>query len=251
MPKVTSLKQQRTKDRLNLFIDGEFYCGINTDTAVQFDIQVGKELSDEELVRLLNISGENDLYRKALVYILKAQRTEHEITKYLYRKEASPETVARIVARLKTMDYINDEAYAKMFTEQKMEKLGEGQIRNKLYARGIAGTIIKESLESVEPEGQEQLARAVGEKYVRTRGKTPTTMQKLYRYLASKGFDLELCKQIVEELKSTGEDSNDKVEEYQNKYSELRLARQEAKVRTKELKAELKKLRDDILGGKR
>jgi len=250
MRKVTSLKQQRSKDRLNLYIDGEFYCGINTDTAVQFDIQVGKEFSEEELVRLLNISGENDLYRRALVYILRSQRTEHEITKYLYKKEASPETASRIVERLKTMDYINDEAYAKMFTEQKMEKLGEGQIRNKLYSRGISREIIFDSLEAVEPESQEVLARDVGEKYIRTRGNTPTTMQKLYRHLASKGFDLELCRKVVEELKTTGEDGNDRVEAYQNKYSELCRAKQEAKQRTKELKAELKKLRDEIMGDK-
>lgn len=247
MPKITQLEVQKTnKDRINLYIDGEFYCGLSIDLAVAKNLVVGAELDRAALSEILADSGENDLYIRALGYILKGPRTEREITGYLYRKDASPETMTRIIERLKTMNYINDEAYAKMFTSQKSEKLGVGAIRNKLYLRGISSLLIENSMKELEEKGQDDLARNIAEKYLRHKDRGPKTMQKLYRYLGSKGFDFELCSQIVEEFKSNQDTiAPEKLEEYEDKWVEYKRARDEAKKH----KAELKRLKKELLEG--
>lgn len=248
MPKITSLQTQRRKDRLNVYVDGEFFCGISLDTAVRFNIVTDKEYADEELGVLLAESGENELYLKALAYIVKSPRTEREITRHLYKKDASPETVAKIIARLKTMNYINDEAYAKLFTEQKMEKLGVGSIRNKLYTRGIDARLIEQALEEEsDVESQEELARRVAEKYMRNKTPDHKTLQRLYKHLASRGFELELCSRIYDELKRGVELDEEKLHEYKDKWAEYRRAKQEMKDRKRELKEQLKELKNDIL----
>jgi len=241
MPKITSLEPQRRKDRLNVYVDGAFFCGVSLDTLVRFGIVVEKEYTDEELGLLLAESGENELYLKALAYIVKSPRTEHEITRFLYKKDASPETVAKINERLKTMNYINDEAYAKLFTEQKMEKLGIGSIRNKLYTRGIDAKLIEQALDQGdEPESQEELSKRVAEKYMRNRTRDPKTLQKLYRHLASRGFDFDLCARIVDELKKETELDENILTEYQDKWAEYKRAKAEMRERKQQLR-ELKK----------
>ncbi|MCL2756147.1 MAG: RecX family transcriptional regulator [Firmicutes bacterium] len=248
--KITSLEVQKSnKERLNVYVNNEFFCGISLDDVIRYNIVVGRELTDSELSNLLASTGENDLYIKALGYILRSPRTEREITQYLYKKDASPETVARVIARLRTMNYINDEAYAKMFTEQKSGKLGVGSIRNKLFSRGINKELIEQSIEEiVEEESQEELCNRVAEKYMRNKGRDAKTVQKLYRHLASKGFDYELVSSVADEYKKQQELDIDKLDRYQTKWQELRKAKEEARTRKKELKQELKKLRDDILG---
>ncbi|MCL2569747.1 MAG: RecX family transcriptional regulator [Firmicutes bacterium] len=239
MPIITKLEAQKNnKDRLSVFVDNEFFCGITLDHAIKYNIVTGKELTEAELALLLSESGENDLYLKALGYILKSPRTEREITIYLYKKDASSETVGKIIERLKTMNYINDEAYAKMFTEQKSGKLGIGAIRSKLTFRGIHMEIIDRSLDEVENQTQDELAQAVAEKYMRNKDRDPKTLQKLYRHLASKGFDFELCSRVVEEQKK--DVTEDMMNEYRDKWEELRQAKLEMKKRKKELK-DLKK----------
>ncbi|MCL2851128.1 MAG: RecX family transcriptional regulator [Firmicutes bacterium] len=247
MPRITSLEVQKTnKDRINVYVEGEFFCGISLDTAVKYSITRDKECTDEDLAKLLKASGENDLYGRAINYILRSPRTEREITQYLFRKDASPETVKRIVNRLKTSSYINDEAYAQMFAEQKSGKLGAGNIRNKLYMRGVDTELIEQALGLVEGETQEELAKKIAEKYLRSKGRDDKSMQKLYRYLGSKGFDFDLINRIIEDAKRESEINPEKVEEYQSKYKQFRQAKEEMKARKRELKDELKKLREQI-----
>ncbi|MCL2846937.1 MAG: RecX family transcriptional regulator [Firmicutes bacterium] len=243
MPKITALTAQKgNKDRINVFVDDEFFCGISLDSAVRFRVVADKEMTDEELSLLLAESGENELYVRALDYILKSPRTEREITRYLYRRDASPETATRIIKRLKTMNYINDEAYAKMFAEQKSGKLGISKIRTKLFGRGIDLNLIEQSLDIVEDETQEDLARRVADKFLRNRERDHITMQKLYRHLATKGFDFDLCGKIVEEFKKQDEE---KMEEYMDKWQEYRRAKDEAKQKKAELRELRRKLMED------
>ena len=244
MPKITSLSAQKNnKDRINVYVDDEFFCGLSLDTAVKFNVVVDKEMTEESLSLLLAESGEDDLYVRALGYIVKSPRTEREITQYLYRKDASPETAARIVEKLKTMNYINDESYARLFAEQKSGKLGIASIRNKLFSRGITSSLIEQSLEQVEEQTQEELARKVAEKYMRNREPNPKTTQKLYRHLATKGFDFDLCGQIVEEYKREAKQDEEMLEEYRDKWAEFRKAKDEAKKR----KLELKQLKRELM----
>jgi len=236
MPKITSLvAQKNNSERINVYVDDQFFCGLSLDDAIRYDIVQGREVSDNELNNLLSASGENDLYVRALGYIVRNPRTEREIMRYLYKKDASPETATRIVNRLKTMNYLNDEAYAKMFTEQKSAKLGRGEIRNKLFNRGVNPKIIEQSIDEIEEESQEQLARRVAEKWLRNRDRSSQNLSKLYRYLGSKGFDFDLCSSTVELFKKH-EPEIEKLDEYQNKYIEYRRAKEELKRRRRELK---------------
>ena len=242
--KITSLVAQKRKDRLSVYVDGEFFCGISLDMAVRYGVVVGREYTEAELGVLLSESGENDLYLKALGYIVRSPRTEREITRFLLRKDAAPETVNKIIGRLKTMNYINDEAYAKLFTEQKRQKLGIGAIRNKLFTRGINSGLIEQSIDEVDGQTQEDLARRVADKYLRNKDRDFKTIQKLYRHLASKGFELDLSSQIVEEYKHeqlmAKEADEERMNEYQDKWTEYRRSKAEAKAKKKELK-ELKR----------
>ncbi|NLB12267.1 recombination regulator RecX, partial [Candidatus Dojkabacteria bacterium] len=52
--KVTKLvSQKRDPDRVNMYIDEEFFCGISLDGIAKFNIYLGKELEESDLEEIL------------------------------------------------------------------------------------------------------------------------------------------------------------------------------------------------------
>jgi len=233
MATITQLQvQKKNNDRINVFVDDKFFCGLTIDDMVKSNISVGMEVSEEFLANLLVKAGENDMYNKTLVYILRAPRTEVEIQRFLSRKkDCSPEMATRIITRLKTLNYINDEAYAKMFTASKHVRVSVRMIKQKLRSKGIKAENIANATADI--VNQDELVKTVAEKYMRNKDIDPATMQKLYRYLVSKGFDYDIVNEIIEGYKSSRENFQ---EEYIMARQQLRLAKKNCKKIKKKIK---------------
>jgi regulatory protein len=200
MPTITSLEvQKKNKDRVNVFVDGEFFCGLLMEDAVKQHLTVGAEYSESELGAILSMGEENTLYTKVLTYVLNSPKTERQTRTYLYGKTESPETIANIIARLKEYGYINDADYAARFAEVKQTKLGVKSIHNKLLQKGIN----RETVERItaEVDDQTELCTTTAEKYMRNKPNDMKTNNKLYRYLISKGFEYDTVGSVMENLK--------------------------------------------------
>src|SRR3954453_11533967 len=83
---ITSLQmQKRNKDRVNVFVDGEYSFAVSLQAATT--LKRGQRLSEAE-VELLKQDGEIDLaYQRALRYLGMRPRSSAEISTYLKRKE--------------------------------------------------------------------------------------------------------------------------------------------------------------------
>ena len=202
MPTITALSaQKRNKERVNVEIDGVFFCGLTLEHAVKNNLTVGMDLSESDLAQLAVNSEEVDFFNKALAYLLKSPKTEKQIKTYLAGKNCSPESAGRICSRLRELNYINDETYARLYAEQKSGKIGVRAIRNKLLMRGIDRTIADESTQEI--GDQAELAKALAEKYMSSQENNHKALQKLFRYLMGKGFEFDIVRDIVESIKSS------------------------------------------------
>ena len=190
MPIITALEvQKKNKDRVNVFVDDKFFCGLTLDAVVRDRLSVGMNIGEADLSALQNKSEETDFFTRALNYVLKSPKTEKQVRDYLYRKQCASGTIHHVIDRLKALNYINDANYAQMFTESKQTKLGVRAIKNKLYARGIASDTVNAA--AIEIAGQTELVHALAAKYMRNRDSDTKTIAKLFRFLAAKGFDYD------------------------------------------------------------
>jgi len=253
VPIITQLQaQKKTTDRVSVFVDDRFFCGLSLDDVVSSGVTVGLQVDDEFLSNLLSRAGENDMYNKTLVYILRSPRTELEIRRFLSRKkDCSAEMTNRIIERLKTANYLNDEAYAKMFAASKHQKISARMIKLKLKNKGIKTDLVDSA--TAEIDNQEDLAKTVADKYMRYREIDDKNLQKLFRYLVSKGFEYDIVNDIVNDYKSKREIDPAVKEEYntyQNEYKrakeQLAQARREAWQKKMKLKAMKKKIVEDM-----
>ena len=224
--------QKKNPDRVNLYVDDEFFCGLMIDDVVKHGIVIGKEVSSEYLSDILGSSGENYMYAKTLAYILRSPRTEAEIRRYLSRKkDCSVEMTNRLIERLKTMNYINDEAYAKMFKTTKHVKISARQIKQKLRGKGVNDELIEEACADI--DNQEELDNSIAEKYMRNKNFDQNNLSKLFRYLISKGFEYDVVSSIVEQYKkridTEAESFYSRQDEYEKAKERLKVAREKLK----------------------
>ena len=202
MPVITKIEtQMKDKERVNVYVDDAFFCGVGLDILIKLNLYKGRELDESQQEDLKRQSGEQDMYAKALDYTLRGLRTKREVWQYLMRKKVDKDVANRITDRLEGGGLINDKVYAETYTGQKGGKLGVGVIRNKLYRRGVSREIIEQATSEISEQEQEQVARQVAEKYMRNKDIQRENLNKLYRHLAGKGFEFDLVATIVGEWK--------------------------------------------------
>ncbi len=201
MPKITRLeRQKRNKERVNVYLDGEFAFGLALVEAAR--LRVGQELSDSEIQALKR----RDTYHKAFDRVLRLlgrrARTAHEIRDYL-RKHGYAETIIeQVVHRLHDLNLLDDAAFAREWIENRSRHRPRGRqaLISELRRKGVAQETIEAALENANLD-EEQLAIEAAERYVQRLGTVDeyaTFARKLGAYLARRGFSWHAVRHAVD-----------------------------------------------------
>ena len=103
---ITAIEaQKRNKDKVNLYLDGEFACSLTAESVVRARLKIGQELSEERLREILATSETELAFKKALDYISRAMKTEKQVKDYLCLKGFDALAAERAVDKLKEYKY--------------------------------------------------------------------------------------------------------------------------------------------------
>ena len=208
--------QQKRRDRVNLYVDGEFAVGISKETLLRAALRVGDELTPEYLNTL---RSDEDLYQTraaAMRLLSRRPRAEHELRDRLREKEFADADIARVLADLRAAGLVNDPEFARTFIRNALtlRPLGEIQLRQKLLVFGIdratVDDAIRDELGTVDMPG---VALGVARKYLaRTAGRGPDDdPQKRRRLvaamLARRGYAWTVITLVLKKLNLPEEDS--------------------------------------------
>lgn len=192
MKVITDLTPQaKNPKRLNLYLDGSYYCGLDILTAAKYRLKVGASVEEGEIIAIQREAE----YRKAFDYALKvlsnSMKTEKEVKDKLSARGYLDEIVFEVIAKVKEYGFISDSEYAKKYAAAYANKKGKNLIKTELKRKGVSDDDIAAALsENDETDACEQLA----EKYFKNKEKSYETAVKCYRCLVSKGFDFEVAK---------------------------------------------------------
>ena len=68
--KITGLKvQSKDKNRCNLYIDGDFKCGISVDSVYKYGLKIGTEITEDILNDIMINSQKSIELSKAISYV--------------------------------------------------------------------------------------------------------------------------------------------------------------------------------------
>ncbi len=206
--KVTAITSQtKNTHRVNVMVDGAYRFSLDVFQVGELGIRVGKEYSEEELLRLERESQFGKLYARTLEYCLSRPHSTKEVRDYLYKKTRDTRTktgdikkgvtfevTERVLDRLLERGYVNDEKFALFWIENRHLRKGTSKRKliAELRAKGIDQSIIERHLTESERNDQTELQKIVIKKRHRYADE-----QKFMQYLARQGFSYDDIKEAL------------------------------------------------------
>ena len=201
MPKITDMQIQKSnKTRANVYIDGEFYVALEMLTVMKLGLKIGQEVSRQQLSEAVFDSEKSVAFEKAMGYLGRGIKTVKQMREYLTKKGYDTKVVEYVISRLKEYRYIDDEAYAKLYVEHNSATKGERRLKQELVGKGIALSLAEEHAQ-LDTEQSLSGAARLAEKYMRNKTCDLKTLQKLQRYLLSRGYDYDTVNTILRNYK--------------------------------------------------
>lgn len=188
--------QERNKERVNLFVDGEFYAGVSLETVLKLRLKAGEETDAKKLSEIIAETERTEAIQKAGDYALKTLKTKRQVKDYLLKKGYSEDVVWYCVDKLKEYGYIDDKNYSQRFIESTSKTQGKRLIEYKLMIKGVKKEDIEAAYENAETDDNEN-AKRLAEKYLKNKEKTRENILKAYKYLLGRGFSYEQAEYAV------------------------------------------------------
>ena len=200
MPIITSIKSQKNKKRVNIYLDEKFGFGLDLENFVTLGLKVEQFLSEEEVVEIIKKAEFQKFNDKLIRFTSLRPRSVKEIETWM-KKHQTPGTIQKdLFGRLSQLELVGDERFAKWWVGQRIEfkKKSKREIVQELRIKGIDKEIIEEVMEEL-PIDDISSAKQLLEKYSYKWGKfdPPTAKRKKSEYLARKGFSWEIIKKLI------------------------------------------------------
>jgi regulatory protein len=192
--------QKRDKKRVNIFFDGEFAFGISRIVAAW--LQVGQNLTDEQISKLISEDQDEVAYQRAIKLITYRDRSIAEIRQSLHQKQIPEEIIENVINRLGENGLLDDKRFANLWIENRNEfrPRSHRMLALELRKKGISEDIISQVLENTTAD--EELAHKAAQNQIR-RYMTlewQDFRRKLGSFLARRGFSYETVDLTVHQI---------------------------------------------------
>ena len=197
MKKITDIKEQlKNKKRVSVYLDGEFYCGLDLITALKYRLKVGEFIDENRLIEIQYEAELQACFDRALNFISSSIKTQKQIQDKLKKLGYLDEIIEKVIDKLKSYGYVCDSDYAKRFASTYKSVKGKRLIKLELMKKGVKDIDAQTALNEI--ESQQDACNAIADKYLKNKEKDKKNILKCYKYLLSKGFDYDEAKQAVD-----------------------------------------------------
>lgn len=203
MKTITDIKEQaKNKKRVNVYLDGVYYCGLDLVTAVKYRLKKGMQIKESDIVEMQRTSEMQACFDSALNYLSLSIKTTKQVRDNLLKKGYLSEVVDETVLKLNEYGYLNDLEYAKRYVESYKNSKGKRLIELELIKKGVKKECVYDALNLIEE--QTESIEKLAEKYLKNKNKDLKTLQKLFKYLISKGFGYDEVQLAISSIKTDG-----------------------------------------------
>lgn len=184
---------------MSIFLDGEFAFGLAYETAA--GLRVGQELSDEAIAQLQDLETVVQARQSAFRFISFRPRSIAEVRRNLLGKAYEEALVEAIINELVARDYLDDEAFADYWVEQRASFKPRSQLalRHELYEKGVPRDVIARAVEDVD-EGEAAKKAAERRAYRWSSLPQEEFNEKMIAYLRRRGFSYRIARRTCEQV---------------------------------------------------
>ena len=198
--------QKKHRNRYSIFVDNQFYAGVDAAVVEQLNLKKGLEVDSAKLATIL----EQEEYQRAKTYLFRLLSRRlyscAEVRKKLNDRGYEPELIEKIITEFINQDWLDDTQFATQWVESRIrfKPRGIALIRRELIQKGIAKEVITEVLAKYtdsEAEFDRALTALKKKKNYTTEPDRIKRKRKIYAYLARRGFNPDTINQVMNQFK--------------------------------------------------
>lgn len=189
-----------TKTKFKIYLDGSFAFVLYKGELSRYGIRSGAELSAETVDKIRTEIVLKRAKLRAMHLLSDMDRSEAALRDKLKQGLYTQDVIEKAVDYVKSFGYLNDGRYAENFVRSRQGAKSRKEIRAALLQKGVSPELIDQAFEICGYEGGEESAiRSI----LRKKKFDPETAQekekqKIYGYLARKGFRYETVRQVIQ-----------------------------------------------------
>ena len=149
----------------------------------------------------MNTMTEQEAYLRLAALCAQAEHCEYEMQEKMRRWEIADDAQARVMQRLITERYVDDERFARAFANDKVKynKWGRRKVEQAMWLKHIAEDIRQRVLDSIDDEVYIAILRPLLQQKRRSvkAHNDYELRQKLIKFAIGRGFTMDIIKQCI------------------------------------------------------
>lgn len=202
MPIITALKPQKSKKRVNVYLDGKFSFGIDLENFLRLGLKVEQELSEKKIKEIVKKAEFQKVSDKLIRFATLRPRSKREINNWLRKYRIHASLHKELLTKLKRLELLDDEKFAIWWVEQRtsFRPRGKRALEAELRQKGISKEFIVGALSKVKVD-EVKIARELlkKKKYRWEKLDKSKAREKMTGFLARKGFGWEIIKKVIKD----------------------------------------------------
>lgn len=200
---ITKIEAQKNnRERVNIYIDDNFFSGLDLELVYSLNLSKGKEINEKELKELIYKDNISKAKNKAFKIINKAEQSEKTLRDKL--SDYDEDIIDIVIEYLKDCKFINDKDFAKRIahSNSNVSRFGKNKIKQNLYKKGIDKEYIDEAIEDIDEDIEFENALYLAEKRFKSikNEDKRKVYQKLMQHLTYKGFNYDITKKAISKV---------------------------------------------------
>ena len=192
---ITSIEQaKKREERVNIFLDDNFWVGLDKNQLIQFGLHKGKVITEEDKRHIEEESTFYKLLERVINYTLIRPRSKFEIFQYLtLKKDVDELTANKVIERVEEKGFLSDEKFAEWYIQTRTSHgfHGKNKISAELAKKGVSKSIVSQFIK--ENEDEEGTSEKIVKLYNKVKDKVKFTSEyerknKIYQRIMGRGF---------------------------------------------------------------
>jgi regulatory protein len=198
---ITAIKgQQHDRERVNVFVDGEYAFAVTAELAVLEGLRIGDAITPARIAELQAKDEQSKAVNSALLLLTTRPRSIKEIRTRLKQKGYSEPAIDAAIEKAEGWNYVDDEAFARFWVENREANRPRGRrlLEQELRDKGVDREIVRNAIDEAginEIEAATELARAKMRSYAKL--EPEVARRRLAGFLARKGYNFEVVKPAI------------------------------------------------------
>jgi regulatory protein len=208
--RVTAIeRQKRNPERVNVYLNGVFAFGLPVMAVAEQQLRIGLILPPDQIAALKELDETAKAVDSAIRLLTSRPRSVREIRDRLRQKSYDDETIDRVIAKLRDWRYIDDDAFARYWVENREANRPRGRrlLEQELRQKGIDRETVAEAIEDAEIDehaGALEIARSKLRSYQDL--EPAVAKRRLGGFLARRGYGYPTIKPVLDQLFGESDD---------------------------------------------